>query len=60
MTLPQTRERRPHEAGAASWKSYDGDETRIPTASAPEGLATPLFVADLLGRLAEVESLIVV
>ena len=55
MTLPQTRERRPHAVGAAPWKSYDGDETRIPTASAPEGLATPLFVADLLGRLAEAE-----
>ena len=55
MTLPQTRERRSYSVGAAPWKSYDGDETRIPTASAPEGLATPLFVADLLGRLAEAE-----
>ena len=41
MTLPQTRERRPHAVGAAPWKSYDGDETRIPTASAHGTVAAP-------------------
>ncbi len=30
MTLPQTRERRPHEAGAASIKSFRGDVPSVP------------------------------